>query len=201
MKGNSKSRAVNTFTKRGGVMKTSQAISAGIHPETLYKLRDEGVIHNLSRGLYCLSNSEILYSPDLVAAALRVPDGVACLVSALAFHDITTQVPHSISFAIPRGARQPVIDYPPMEFYFFNEKSYVTGRERHDIAGVSIQVYSPEKTVVDCFKFRNKIGLDVAIEALRFCKEQKGSTPADFLKYARTCRVERVMTPYLEAIY
>ena len=128
---------METFTKHGVVLRTSQAISAGIHPETLYKLRDEGVIHNLSRGLYCLSSSEILYSPDLVAAALRVPDGVACLISALAFSDITTQVPHSISFAIPRGARQPVIDYPPMEFYSFNEKSYTMGRERHDIAGVS----------------------------------------------------------------
>ncbi len=201
MKGNSKDRAIQIFAKHGGVLNTSLAISLGIHPETLYKLRDEGSIHNLSRGLYCLSGSEALYHPDLIAAAFRVPKGVVCLVSALAFHNITTQVPHTLSLAIPRGMRRPIIDYPPMEFYLFNEISFTMGVESHPIGGVEVRVFSPEKTVSDCFKFRNKIGIDVAVEALRFCRERKGSTPADFLQYARVCRVEKVMTPYLEAIY
>jgi predicted transcriptional regulator of viral defense system len=201
MNGSSISRAVTVFEKQGGILKTSQAVSFGIHPETLYKLRDEGIIHNLSRGLYCLSNSDIMYNPDLVAASYRVPKGVICLTSALVFHEITTQVPSTISLAIPRGTRQPVVDYPPIEFYLFGEDSFDMGIELHAIADAKVKVYSPEKTVADCFKFRNRIGLDVAVEALRCCRERKGSTPADFLEYARACRVERVMTPYLEAIY
>lgn len=132
---------------------------------------------------------------------LRVPKGIVCLVSALSFHDITTQIPHAISLAIPRRMRQPVIDYPPMKFHRFNDTSYTAGVDLHYIENIEVKVYSPEKTVADCFKFRNKIGLDVAIEALRFCRERKKTSPAEFLKYARICRVQEIMTPYLEAIF
>jgi len=201
MNRNSINRAVAIFQNNGGVLKTSRAITLGIHPETLYKLRDEGIIHNLSRGLYCLSKSEVMYNTDLVAASCRVPKGVVCLVSALVFHEITTQVPAFISMAIPRGTRRPVVDYPPIEFFLFAEKFFGEGVEVHDVAGIPVKVYSPERAVVDCFKFRNRIGIDVAVEAMRFCREIKGSKPADFLEYARICRVEKVITPYLEAIY
>lgn len=194
-------RAMEIFQNHGGVLKTSQALSFGIHPRTLYGLRDDGTIQSLSRGLYCLSDSNILYHPGQAAAALRVPKGIVCLISALSFHDITTQIPHAISLAIPRRMRQPVIDYPPMEFYRFNDASYAAGIEHHDIEGIKVKVYSPEKAVVDCFKFRNRIGMDVAIEALRFCRERKRSSPVGFLKYARICRVQKVMTPYLEAMF
>jgi len=194
-------RAVAIFENNDGVLKTSRAVSLGIHPETLYKLRDDGIIYNLSRGLYCLSNSEVMYSTDLIAASCRVPKGVVCLVSALAFHEITTQISVAVSMAIPRGSRRPVIDYPPVDIYLFGENSYSAGVEVHNLAGIKVKVYSPEKTVVDCFKFRNRVGIDVAVEALRFCRERKKVNPKDLLGYARTCRVERVMTPYLEAIY
>jgi predicted transcriptional regulator of viral defense system len=201
MSGDTESRAIEIFEKNAGMLKTSQAISLGIHPETFYKLRDNGAITNLSRGLYCLSDSEILYNPDLIAASCRVPVGVVCLISALAFHEITTQIPGRISMAIPRETRRPVIDYPQVEFFFFGKSSFEQGVEVHQIAGFPVKIYSPEKSVADCFKFRNKIGLDVAIEALRLCCERRRSKPSDLLESARACRVEKVMTPYLEALY
>jgi predicted transcriptional regulator of viral defense system len=196
-----KRRAIEVFQGHGGVLKTSQVLSHGIHPRILYKLRDDGDIECLSRGLYCLSDSDILYHPDLVAAALRVPKGVVCLISALSFHGITTQIPRAVSLAIPRRMRLPVIDHPPTQCYRFSDASYAAGIESHDIQGIDVKIYSAEKTVADCFKFRNKIGLDVAVEALRLCRERKHSSPADILTHARVCRVERVMMPYLEAMF
>ncbi len=201
MNDDTRKRVIEIFQHHGGVLKTSQALSRGIHPRTLYELRDDGTIQSLSRGLYCLSDSKILNHPGLTAAVLRVSKGIVCLVSALSFHDITTQIPHAISLAIPRRMRQPVIDYPPMKFHRFNDTSYTAGVDLHYIENIEVKVYSPEKTVADCFKFRNKIGLDVAIEALRFCRERKKTSPAEFLKYARICRVQEIMTPYLEAIF
>lgn len=201
MRRDRKTHAIEIFRKHGGILRTSQAISLGIHPEILYGLRDDGTIRPLSRGLYCLADSDILYRPDLVAATIRVPKGIVCLISALSFHDITTQIPHTVSMAIPRRMRPPVIDHPPVEVHRFDDVSYEAGVERHEIEGIEVRVYSAEKTVADCFKFRNKIGLDVAVEALRFCRERKRSSPAEFLRYARICRVQRVMTPYLEAMF
>jgi len=200
MKADSETRALQVFRAHGGVLRTSRAMQLGIHPRTLYALRDSGVLQQLSRGVYCLAGHGVLDQPDLVAAAVRVPKGVVCLVSALAFHDITTQIPHAVSMAIPRRMRSPVIDYPPMRFHRFNDASYEDGIETHSVEGVQVQVYSPEKSVVDCFKFRNKIGLGIATEALRFCRERKRASPREFLKHARVCHVQAVMTPYLEAI-
>ena len=201
MKNDRRERAVEIFRRHAGALRTSQALACGIHPQVLYGLRDDGILQCISRGLYCLSDSDVLYHPDLAAAALRVPRGIICLTSALFFHDITSQIPHKVSLAIPRQMRRPVIDYPPMEFYRFSDASYEVGIRNHDIEGVGFNVYSPEKTVADCFKFRNRIGLDIAVEALRFCKDRKKSTAAGFLKYARLCRVQKVMAPYLEAIF
>lgn len=200
MKTDAINRAIQVFRKHGGVLHTSGAVSHGIHPRTLYALRDDGTVQAISHGLYCLRDHALLNQPDLVAAALRVPKGVVCLTSALAFHDITTQVPHEVSMAIPRRMRSPVIDYPPMRFHRFSDASYGAGIEKHTVEGVDVRMYSPEKTVADCFKFRHKIGLGVATEALRFCRERKKSSPQQLLHYARICRVQVVMTPYLEAI-
>jgi len=197
---NSEMRGLEVFRMHGGVLRTSRALQLGIHPRTLYSLRNAGALHQLSRGVYCLAGHNVLDQPDLVAAALRVPKGVVCLISALAFHDITTQIPHSVSMAIPRRMRSPVIDYPPTRFHRFNDASFGAGIEVHSVEGVQVRVYSPEKTVVDCFKFRNRIGVGVATEALRFCRERKRSSPREFLEYARICRVQNVMTPYLEAM-
>jgi predicted transcriptional regulator of viral defense system len=132
--------------------------------------------------------------------ALRVPRGVICLISALAFHDLTTQIPHEVSVAIPRGAEKPRMDHPPVRFYRFSEAAFATGVETHELDGVEVRIYSPEKTVADCFKYRNKIGLNVALEALKSWRERKGANPDVLLEMAKVCRVESVLRPYLLAI-
>jgi len=138
--------------------------------------------------------------PDLVAASLRAPRGVVCLISALSFHGITTQVPHEVSIAILRTINKPRIDYPPIRFFLYRPQYFEAGIEEHTIAGTPVRVYCAEKTVADCFRFRNRIGMDVTLEALRLCRERKRSSPSELLRYARICRVERIMTPYIEAM-
>lgn len=177
----------------------SDAIAAGISRYQLYRLRDEGLIEPISRGLYRLAELPPITNPDLVTVALRFPKAVLCLVSALAWHGITTQIPHQVHLAVARGTRLPELDYPPIQPYRFAEDAFSAGIEQVMVDGVTLQVYSAEKTLADCFKFRNKIGQDVALEALQLYRERKRVKPAEILRYARTCRVEQVMRPYLEA--
>lgn len=188
------------FREHGGVLRTSEALRAGIHPSTLYAMRDAGVLEKLSHGLYRLSDLPPLGNPDLVSVGMRVPDGVICLISALAFHEITTQVPHQVYIAIERAARPPQIDYPPVRVFWFTGKTFTEGIETPMVDGVPVRVYSPEKTVADCFKYRNKIGLDTAMEALKLYRERRRVKVDELLKFARVCRVEKVMRPYLEAV-
>jgi predicted transcriptional regulator of viral defense system len=188
------------FRAHGGMLRTSEAIALGVHPRTLYHLRDSDRLVLVSRGLYRLADLPELSEPDLVSVASRVPQAVICLISALAFHEITTEVPHEVYVALPRQVKRPRMDYPPLRVFWFSGPSLTSGIESSEVDSVSIKVYGPEKTVADCFKFRHKIGLDVAIEALRLCRERKGSTPRKLLHYARICRVEQIMRPYLEAV-
>jgi len=137
-------------------------------------------------------------NPDLIAVSLRFPNAVICLVSALAYHDITTQIPHDVSVMIGRESPIFVLDYPPTQAHRFSHEAYKSGVEEHQIDGVPVKVYNPEKTLTDCFKFRNKIGMDVAPEALKLYKTRKGFNLGELLRYAKICRVEKVMRPYLE---
>lgn len=191
---------LSIFKSHPAGIHSSEAMRLGIHPRTLYAMRDAGRIERLGRGLYRLAKAAPLVNPDLVTVALKVPKGILCLISALSFHDITTQVPHAVHIALPFGTERPRLDSPPTRFSWFKEPAYGSGVETHKIDGVPVRVYSPEKTVADCFKFRNKIGLDVALEALKLCLKKKRSKPDELLKYARICRVEKVMRPYLEAL-
>jgi predicted transcriptional regulator of viral defense system len=193
-------RAIIVFRKHGGILRTSKALQAGIHPSTLYAMRDDGTLEAVSRGVYRLADSEPLGNPDLVTVATRVRGGVICLISALAFHEITTQIPHEIHVALQRGAEIPRLDYPPMKLYWVSNKAYSAGVETHELDGVSVHIYSPEKTLADCFKFRNKIGLDTVVEAVRFYRERRNVNVDALMRYAAICRVEKVMRPYLEAI-
>ena len=193
-------RAVAVFKKNGGILRTSQALRAGIHPSTLYTMRDGGMLEVVSRGVFRLAGSEPLGNPDLVTVATRVQRGVICLISALAFHEITTQIPHEVHVALQRGAEIPRLEYPPIKIYWFKGQAFTAGVETHQLDGVDIRIYSPEKTLADCFKFRNKIGLDTAVEAVRFYRERRGVNVVDLMRYAAICRVEKVMRPYLEAI-
>ena len=163
-------------------------------------MRDSGTLEMISRGVYRLSDSPPLSNPDLVTVATRIPGGVICLISALSYHEITTQIPHEIHVALPRGAEEPRLDYPPIKTYRLTGEAFTTGVETHDIDSVSVRIYSPEKTLADCFKFRNKVGLDTVIEAIRFYRERKSINVEDLLHYATICRVNKIMRPYLEAI-
>ena len=200
MQGSRFDRAVAVFKKNGGILRTSEALRAGIHPSTLYTMRDGGILEVVSRGVFRLASSEPLGNPDLVTVATRVQSGVICLISALAFHEITTQIPHEIHVALKRGAEIPRLEYPPIKIYWFKGQAFTAGVETHQLDGVDILIYSPEKTLADCFKFRNKIGLDTAVEAVRFYRERRGVNVDALMRYAAICRVEKVMRPYLEAI-
>ena len=192
-------KALRVFKDRGGILRTSEAISAGIHPRTLYKLRDDGYIKKLDRGLYKLSDDPPLSNPDISIVSARVPNAKICLLSALDFHEMTKEIPHKVHIAIARTQRDPKIDYPPIEVYRFTDESFTEGVEKHEIDGQTIQVYNPAKTIADCFKFRNKIGKEIALEALKSGLEQKNIEVKEILKYAKICRVENIMKPYLEA--
>ena len=163
-------------------------------------MRDDGTLETVSRGVFRLADSEPLGNPDLVTVATRVQNGVVCLISALAFHEITTQIPHEVHVALLRGAEIPRLDYPPIKLYWFSDKAYNAGVETHEFDGVSVGIYSPEKTLADCFKFRNRIGLDTVVEAVRFYRERKSVNVDALMRYAGICRVEKVMRPYLEAL-
>ena len=194
-------KARQVFTEHGGIIRTGKAIRLGIHPRTLYALRDAGEIEQVGRGLYRLSAAPPLSNPDLVPIALRVPRAVICLISALAHHGLTTQVPHAIDIALPSHAQVPKVDDVPLRVFWYPEPSFRAGVEVINVDDVSIKIYSPEKTIADCFKYRNKIGLDLAIEALRAYREHTPKPNRSGLtRFAQINRVLKIMRPYLEAV-
>jgi predicted transcriptional regulator of viral defense system len=190
--------ATQAFRKAGGTLRTGAALAYGIHPRTLYAMRDAGVIERLDRGLYRLSDMPALAEPDLVTVAHKAPQGVICLISALNFHGITTQISHSVDVALKRGAEPPRLEFPPIRVYWFSGEAFTSGVERHITDGAKIKIYNVEKTIADCFKYRNKIGMDTVLEALQLYRERKKVRLRDLLKFASICRVERIMRPYLE---
>ena len=193
-------KAREILRRHGGVLRMSEALHAGIHRRMLYSMLEAGVIERLSRGLYRLADLPPLGNPDLVSVALKVSSGVICLVSALAYHEITTQIPHEVYLALARGMEPPRMEYPPMRIFWFSGEAFTQGIENYKLDDVQARIYSPEKTIADCFKYRNKIGLDTAIEALKLCWERKHPKVDDLMQFARICRVEKVMRPYLEVL-
>ena len=193
-------QALAIFNQQGGMLRTGEALSFGIHRRTLYELRDAGLLQRLDRGLYRLADLPPLSNPDLVTVARKIPDGVICLISALHFHDITTQIPHSVSVAVKRGKEPPRLEFPPTRIYLFSAEAFNHGIETHSLDRTSVQVYNPEKTLADCFKYRNKIGMDTVLEAVELYRSRSKPKPRELLKYAKLCRVEKVMRPYLEAL-
>ncbi|MHB1293794.1 MAG: type IV toxin-antitoxin system AbiEi family antitoxin domain-containing protein [Anaerolineae bacterium] len=191
---------IRIFRQEERPLRTREALDLGIHPRTLYALRDAGVLETLSRGLYRLADLPPLTNPDLVTVARRVPRGVICLISALAFHELTTQVPHAVDVALRPGDEQPRLDYPPLRVYRFSKASWAAGIETHRLDGTEVRIYAAAKSVADAFKFRHKIGMDIVLEALRTHLQRPGFDLDALLSYARICRVEKVMHPYLEAL-
>jgi predicted transcriptional regulator of viral defense system len=166
----------------------------------LGRLERQGKIRRISRGLYETTESDPTEHLDLIEVSKRVPNGIVCLISALNFHEMTTQMPCEVWMAIDVKAYKPKIDRPSVRFVRFSGEALVHGVETHDVQGVPLRVTSPAKTVADCFKYRNKVGVDVAAEALKeFFRKRKGKRD-DLWKAAEVCRVTNVMRPFLEAI-
>lgn len=193
-------KAIEIIRKRGGLIRTHEALAEGIHRRTLYALRDEGALIPISRGLYQLSDMEVPAELGLVEVSKKVPNGVICLISALSFHELTTQNPHYIWLAIERKARKPIIEYPPIRVFFFTGAFFREGVEIHRIMDHDVRIYNAPKTVIDCFRWQHAAGLDVALEAAREYLKRPGSTPATLMEYARICKIEKFVLPYLQAM-
>jgi predicted transcriptional regulator of viral defense system len=194
-------KVLETFRRHGGVMRTSQALIRGIHPAALYQLVEDGRVMRLARGLYQLTSSQEFSNPDLAVVASKAPEAVVCLISALAFHGITTQVPRVVHLAVPRGRYAGLrLRTPPVKIYRFDVPTFDQGIDVHTIDGIPVRIYGVARTLVDCFKYRNKLGLDIAIEALRFARDRKRVSNREVLHFARLLRQDRVMAPYLESV-
>ena len=191
---------VAVFQRHGGMLRMSEALRLGIQRSQLRRLKQEGVIERLSRGLYRLSSLPPLSNPDLALAGRRIPNGVICLISALAHYGLTTQVPHEVYIALRQGSESPRLEFPPVRVFRFSSATFTQGIVEEKIDGSPVRFYSVEKTLADCFKFRNRIGIETAIEGLRLYREGRRMRVKDLIHYARLCRVENVMRPYLEAL-
>lgn len=186
--------------KKAGIFRPKDLDPHGIPREYLMRLYRKGVVQRVGRGLYTLADADISEHYSLAEAGKRIPQGVICLLSALRFHGLTTQAPFQVWMAIDVKARKPKGDGLPLHIVRFSGDSLRSGIEEHLIQGVTIKVYNPAKTVADCFKYRNKIGLDVALEALQECWREQRCVMDDLWHYAKICRVANVMRPYLESL-
>lgn len=193
------SRAIDLI-RRKGVLRPRDLAPHGIARAYLQQLVEAGTVERVGRGLYRLSGAPVTEHHSLAEACKRVPGGAVCLLSALRFHGLTTQAPFEVWLAIDVHAWRPRVEYPPLRIVRFSGKALEEGIETHEIEGVRVKVYSAAKTVADCFKFRNKLGLDVALEALKdYLGKYRGKTD-ELWHYAGVCRVTNVMRPYLEAL-
>ena len=188
------------LTKRAGVLRPRDLDAERIPRIYLSRMLTSGHLERIGRGLYVSAGSSFGGHRTLVEASKRVPKGVVCLLSALRFHNLTTQAPREVWLAIGEKSWRPRLASPPLRIVRFSDRALREGVEAHQIEGVTVRVYNPAKTVADCFKYRNKIGLDVALEALRECWRARRCTMDDLWRYAKICRVQNVMRPYLEAL-
>jgi len=191
---------INFFKKGGGAIKFSAILKAGFHPDSLNTLETKKKVEKIARGLYRLANYDIGEHPDLVTVSLQAPRGVICLLSALSFHNATIEIPKYVDIAIPRGTHAYRIKYPPVRFYRFDSKPWKAGIEEHRIEGYKIKVYNLAKTIADCFKFRNKIGMDVVRDALKIAIAERNIKPEEIMQYAKICRVDNIIKPILESM-
>jgi len=200
MKVESKRQQVIDLVRGQSVIRPRDLKEHGLPKDYLYILAQEGVIERIGRGLYQWPNKDLGRHHSLIEISKLAPKAVVALLSALNYHNITTQNPHQIWLAIDRKSWRPEIAYPPVRFVTMSAESLHSGVETHSIEGVPIKVFNPAKTVVDCFKYRGKIGLDVALEALREGWSARKFTIDELQKYAKICRVQKVMQPYLESL-
>ncbi len=193
-------RRVAALARSSAVMRPADLARRGIARQYLRIAEQQGLVVRVGRGLYSSPDVKATEFHSFAEAAKRVPRGVICLLSALRFHDLTTQNPFEVWLAIGEKDRRPASSHPPLRIVRFSTNTLTFGRTTKVIEGVRVPVFSIAKTVADCFKYRNKIGLDVALEALRECLRHRKATSAEILKAAAACRVANVIRPYLEAL-
>lgn len=191
---------ISFFRKHGGILRFSEVIGDGFHPDSLKSLENAGEVENIGLGIYRLTKYPAGPYPDLVRVSMQVPAGVICLISALVFHEATNEIPGHVDIAIPERAYANRIQYPPVKFYRFSRPSWEAGIEEHIINSRKVKIYSLEKTVADSFKFRNKIGMDIAREALKTAVSEKNTDPRVIMDYAKIDRVGSIVKPILEAL-
>lgn len=183
-----------------GTMRRRELSDAGVHPETLARLVEGGILIRAARGLYQLADADITAPHNLAEVAKLVPKGVVCLVSALQFHELTLQMPSRVWVAIGAKARKPKFEYPAIRVVRFGGRALSLGVEMHRIDGVAVPIFNPAKTVVDCFRFRKHVGFDVVLESLHRVVRSEKARPAEIVQYARDTRIWSVLRPYLETV-
>ena len=188
------------YIREHGMIRPRDIESIGLPREYLIRLHRQGKLNRSGRGIYTVPDANVTERHSYAEVAKRVPEAVICLLSALAFHEITTQSPPSVWIALRKGARKPALTSPSLRIVRLSGPSLTEGIENHHVEAIPVRVYSAAKTVADCFKFRNKIGLDIAIEALKDCLRQKKASVNDIYRYAKICRVSNVIRPYMEAL-
>ena len=188
------------LVKGRGVIRACDATRRGIPSIYLKRLCDKGHLQRVSRGVYVPADSDVTEHHHLAQVGRLLPRGVVCLLSALRFHNIGTQSPHEIWIALDGKARRPKLEYPRLRIVRFSGRALTAGVEKHEVEGVTVRVYGAAKTVADCFKYRNKIGLDVALEALRECRRRRLCSMDELWAFAKICRVANIMRPYMESL-
>lgn len=188
------------LAREKGLLRPRDLAAVGIPRQYLRIAHERGLVERVDRGLYRAAGEMPSEKASLAEVCKRAPSGVICLISALSFHELTTQIPHFVYLAIGEKAHPPQIGHVNVQVFRFSGAALTEGIETHAVDGVEVRVYCAAKTAADCFKYRNKVGLDVAIEALRDCLRQRKATVDDLVRYGRICRVERVMRPYMEAM-
>ena len=182
------------------LLRASDLDAIGAPRVVLTRLTAAGLLERVARGLYRLPDAQVSEFESMVTIATKAPQAVFCLLTALQFHELTTQLPRQVWIAMPRGSHPPRVDYPPIKMVQFTGDAYSAGIEEVERDGIKLRVYSVAKTVADCFKHRNKVGLDVALEALKDARTRSKASVDDIWRFAKVCRVANVMRPYLESV-
>lgn len=203
MSAKGKPNNIGLIAAHGGVIRAADALAKGIHRDELYALRDAGELEQIAYGVYMLPELALELPPEQVsflAVMQRTPKAVICLESALSHHEMTTRIPQAVHFALPRTVSKPKYTEPPIVSYYFSSKTYTAGVQTVATKAGSFQVYSPEKTLADCFKFRSQLSKEMLLEALELYQQTHPVNAAELMKYARLCRVENIMRPYVDAV-
>ena len=200
MKKESKKHAIEVFQSSGGVLRFSEARSKGIHPRTLKELVSERIVTQLQRGLYALSDLPNVEVFDYAPIVKLVPNGVICLTTALAYYQLTVQIPRWIDVAIPQKQKSLHISHPPTQFHWFSDNVFDAGIKIHKIGGLDVKMYSAEKTIIDCFRLRKKVGPEVAIEGLKRYLQTKTWDLQALMQFAKESRVTKIIQPIIEAL-